>query len=68
MALFDKEPLLGALGKESFKDSTYNGRTWEEVEDRELEMISGMDCFLEKASQKLTAKSKKIFKEWQANE
>jgi hypothetical protein len=49
-------------------DGACQGRTWDEVEDKELEMISGLDSFIGKSSQHLCQKSKEIMKEWRGDE
>jgi hypothetical protein len=45
-------------------DGVFSGRTWNEIEDKELEMISGLDSFIDKSSQHICQKSKEIMKEW----
>jgi hypothetical protein len=49
-------------------DGSCPGRTWDEVEDKELEMINGLDSFIDKGSQQLCQKSKEIMKQWRGNE
>jgi hypothetical protein len=55
---FDNE--IGSENKENICD----GRTWDEIEGKELEMINGMDSFIGKSSGHICRKSKEIMKEW----
>jgi hypothetical protein len=61
MALFDKEPLLGAFGKEP-------SSSWKETENKEREMINGIDSFLENPSQRSSKKSVVVMEEWKSRE
>jgi hypothetical protein len=45
----------------------FQGRSWDEVEDKELEMINELDSFIDKGSQHLCQKSKEIMKQWREN-
>jgi hypothetical protein len=63
-----KESLYEEGVEEGKFDDTHTDKSWENVKESELEMISKMDTYLGKSSQHLSKKAKVIMQEWKTEE
>jgi hypothetical protein len=63
MKFSDKNTFNNEIESENQKNIC-GGRSWDEVEGKEIEMINGMDSFIGKSSGHICQKSKEIMKQW----